>query len=265
MLKKLLKYELTNTLKFLMIFYIIAASFAVITRIFFTFEDSSTVVYFFGQLCQGITISMMCSSIFNNIIRLWVRLRQNFYGDASYITHTLPITKGILYIAKIISALITLVITLIVSGICLFIMYYSSAIGESIKSLVFPAADFYDISMITLILIFLLLLFLQFFNILQCGYTGIIIGHRSNNRKIGMSVLSGAAVYLGSQTVTVLIMLAGAIYDTRIFDLFTELNPVISPSLMKLLVVLTVISYTIVIIVNYLVSLRLFKKGVNVE
>ncbi len=265
MLKKLLKYEIRNTLKFLMIFYSLSVIFAVITRIFFSFEDSSFIVYFFGQFCQGVTISMMCSALFNNIIRLWARFRQNFYGDESYITHTLPVKKGVLYAAKMISSVVTLCMTMIVAGICLCIMYYSTHIGVSIRSLIYPAADLYDTSTITLIAVLISLLFLQFFNILQCGYTGIILGHRANSKKIGLSVLFGGIIYMGSQTVTVLIMLIGSIYDTRIIDLFTELNPMITPSLMKFLIILSVISYTIVIIVNYLISLKLFKKGVNVE
>lgn len=265
MLRKLLKYETVNTLKFLMIFYIIAVVFAVITRILFAFEDSSFMVYFFGQFCQGVTISMMCSALFNNIIRLWARFRQNFYGDESYLTHTLPVTKGAHLASKFINSVVTLIITMMVAGICLCIMYYGTHIGESIKSLVYPGADYYDTSIVTLILVFVMLLFLQFFNILQCGYTGIVLGHRANSKKIGLSVLFGGIIYMGSQTVTILIMLAGTLYDSRIFDLFTELNPIISPDLLKFLVVMTFISYTVVIAVNYLICTKLFKKGVNVD
>ncbi len=265
MLKKLLKYEIKNTIKFLVIFYSIAVIFAVITRILFAFEDSSFMVYFFGQFCQGITISMMCSALFNNIIRLWVRFRQNFYGDESYLTHTLPVTKGTLYAAKFINSIVSLLITMVVSGICLFIMYYANHIGESIKSFVFPAADLYGTSTITLILVFILLLFLQFFNILQCGYTGIVLGHKANSKKIGLSVLFSGIIYMISQAVSILFMLVGAFYDTRIFELFTELNPIIPPVVLKHLVIITVISSTVVIIVNYLISIKVFKKGVNVD
>ncbi|MBE6709126.1 MAG: hypothetical protein E7578_07795 [Ruminococcaceae bacterium] len=265
MLKKLLKYEIRNTLKFLVIFYSISVIFALITRILFAFEDSSFMVYFFSRFCQGVTISMMCSALFNNLLRLWVRFRQNFYGDESYLTHTLPVTKGTHLAAKFINSVVTLCLTMVVIGICLCIMYYSNGIGEAIKSFVYPAADMYGTSIITLILVFLLILFLQFFNILQCGYTGIILGHKLNKSKIGLSVLFGGIIYMGSQIVTVLLMLIASLYDTRIIDLFTELNPVISPSLMKLIVIVSIISYTMVIIVNYLISVKLFKKGVNVE
>lgn len=265
MLKKLLKYEVRNTLKFLMIFYSISVVFAIVTRILFAFEESSFMAYVFGQICQGIAISMMCSSLFNNIIRLWARFRQNFYGDESYLTHTLPVTKGSLHLAKTLSAVITLLITMVVIGICLVIMYYTSTIGESIKSLLFPFADTYDTSAITIIVVLLLLLFLQFFNILQCGYTGIILGHKANKSKIGLSVLFAGAIYMGTQSVVTVLMLAGALYDTRIFDLFTQLNPIIPPDVLKLLVVMAAISYTVVIVANFFIGAKIFKKGVNVD
>ena len=34
-------------------------------------------------------------------MRMWVRFRSNFYGDESYLTHTLPIKREVLYTSKI--------------------------------------------------------------------------------------------------------------------------------------------------------------------
>lgn len=265
MLKKLLKYETVNTLKFLVIFYIIAVFFAVITRILFAFEDCSFMVYFFGRFCQGVTISMMCSALFNNIIRLWARFRQSFYGDESYLTHTLPVTKGTLYGAKLTNSIITLVATMVIAGICLFIMYYSTMIGESIKSLVYPAADLYGISTITLILVFISVLFLQFFNILQCGYTGIVLGHRANSKKIGLSVLFAGVVYLAGQIVMILSLLSATLFDSRIAKLFTEPDPLIPPDIIKTITIFAIVTNIAIIAVNYLIGARIFKKGVNVD
>ena len=38
--------------------------------------------------------------ILNNLMRLWARFKNNFYGDESYLTHTLPINKKTLYLSK---------------------------------------------------------------------------------------------------------------------------------------------------------------------
>ena len=58
MLKKLLKYDLKNIYKFLIIFYSLAIFFSVLTRIFLNIEDSF-IMNIIGQICSGVTISMM--------------------------------------------------------------------------------------------------------------------------------------------------------------------------------------------------------------
>ena len=54
-----------------------------------------------GEICQGAMFSMMISAIINNLMRMWVRFKQNLYGDESYLTHTLPVTKASIYLSKI--------------------------------------------------------------------------------------------------------------------------------------------------------------------
>ena len=102
MLKKLLKYDLKNVYKILIIFYALSIFFGILTRIFFSI-DNSTIMNIIAQVCGGITISMAFNIIINNLIKSWVMFKQNLYGDESYLTHTLPINKKTLYLSKIIS------------------------------------------------------------------------------------------------------------------------------------------------------------------
>ena len=55
--------------------------------------NNSFMMNIVAQICSGTTIGMMVSIIINNIMRLWVRLKNNFYGDESYLPHTLPVEK----------------------------------------------------------------------------------------------------------------------------------------------------------------------------
>ena len=96
MLRKLLKYELKSIFKFLIIFYVLAIFFSILTRIFFSFENS-LMLEILAEIAQGAAISMMCSTLINNIMRLWVRFKSHYYGDESYLTHTLPIEKSTHY------------------------------------------------------------------------------------------------------------------------------------------------------------------------
>ena len=107
MLKKLLKYDLENIYKVLIIFYSLALIFGILTRIFLNIENSF-IMNIIGQICSAITISMIFNILINNLMRLWVRFKNNFYGDESYLTHTLPIDKKTLYLSKILASFITL-------------------------------------------------------------------------------------------------------------------------------------------------------------
>ena len=96
MLKKLIKSDLKDVYKILVIFYGLSLFFAILTRLFLSIENSF-IMEVIGKICSGVTISMMFNILINNLMRLWVRFKHNFYGDESYLTHTLPVDKKTLY------------------------------------------------------------------------------------------------------------------------------------------------------------------------
>ena len=83
MLKKLLKYDLKDIFKLLIVFYILALFFGGMTRLFLSIENS-VIMNIIGQVCSGACIAMMFNILINNLMRLWVRFKQNLYGDESY-------------------------------------------------------------------------------------------------------------------------------------------------------------------------------------
>ena len=124
MLKKLLKYDLEYNYKILVIFYLLAIFFAVFTRICFSIENSF-IMNIIGKICSGTTIAMIFNILINNLMRLWVRFKYNFYGDESYLTHTLPIDRKTQYLSKTLASIITLFSSVLVIALTLFIAYYS--------------------------------------------------------------------------------------------------------------------------------------------
>ena len=263
MLKKLLSYDLKYILKFLAVFYSLAMFFGILTRTFFSFENS-LVLNIIGQVCSGTAISMMCSSIINNIMRMWVRFRSNFYGDESYLSHTLPVEKSTHYLSKIITASITLFISFCVVVAVLFVGYYSKENIEVLKNLLSSVAKVYDSSVWGIIAVFIGLLFLEFLNILQCGFTGIILGHRMNNTKAGFSVLFGFIVYIISQLVVVSLLAIAALFNDGVRNLFVT-NTAIDIQVLKAAVIFATVIYASICMALCFVNIKLFKKGVNVD
>ena len=80
MLKKLLKYDLKDMFKFLIIFYSLGIFFAILTRIFLGIENSF-IMNIIGQISSGVTISMIFNILINNLMRIWVRFKNSFYND----------------------------------------------------------------------------------------------------------------------------------------------------------------------------------------
>ena len=263
MLKKLLKYELKSIFKFLIIFYSIGIFFATLTRIFFSIENSF-VMNILGQICSGTAISMMCSILINNLMRMWVRFKQNFYADESYLTHTLPIKKGTLYLSKFLTAIITLFTSILVITLILFIAYYSKENILFIKNLLLPVASVYGSTITKIILAFLFICFLEFLNILLSGFTGIILGHKMNSNKMGFSVLYGFITYLLTQIIAIVIVFIVAIFNKDIMNLFYTVDA-LNIDVIKLCINLAMIIYSSCIIVLYFINLREFNKGVNID
>lgn len=263
MLKKLLKYDLESIFKLLIVFYSLAIFFALFTRIFLNIENSF-ILNVVGKVCSGTTVAMIANILINNVIRLWVRFKSNFYGDESYLTHTLPVEKMTLYLSKSLASIITLFTSMLVICGALFIAYYSKENIEFIKNMLLPIANAYGSTIIKLLLAFIFIFFLELANTLQAGYTGIILGHRQNSMKIGFSVIIGFASYIITQIMAVASVFIIALFNKNIMNLFIT-NEIISVDMVKMIIYFGIIVYTVILICGYFVNLKLFKKGVNVD
>ena len=263
MLGKLLKHDLKSIFKVLIIFYTLAVVFGILTRIFLSFKNS-LVVEVIGEIFQGAAISMMCSTLINNIMRVWVKFKSHFYGDESYLTHTLPVEKRTHYLSAILTAIITLFASFALVFVVLLITYYSKENLEFVKNLLLPMAEIYDSSILGILGIFAFLLFFEFLNLLQCGLTGIILGHKRNNAKTGLSVLFGAIAFFVSQTVLVVIFFAIAVFNKDFMNLFVT-NTMPDIQTIKTVSYLAIIGYAAISVAVGYVNIRLFKKGVNVD
>lgn len=263
MLKKLLKYDLKNVYKVLVVFYLLSFFFAVLTRLFL-YVDNSFIFEIIGKICSGTTIAMFFNIIINNMMRLWVRFKTNFYSDESYLTHTLPVDKKTLYLSKTLTSIITLITSALVICLSLFIAYYSKENILLVKNLLLPLATVYDSTIIAIILEFILVLFLEIMNMIQSGYVGIVLGHKRNNNKMAFSILFGFITYLLTQVFVILVVFLFALFNQDLMNLFYTVD-VLSISTIKTCIYLAIFVYTLNIFILYFVNIKLFNKGVNID
>lgn len=263
MLNKVIKYDLKYVYKVLIVFYILSLLFALFTRIFWGF-DNSKVLNVLGYIASGTTIAFIFNILINNIIRLWSRFVLNVYKDESYLTHTLPVSKKTIYLSKFLSSIITVFTSVVVILISLFIAYYSKENMQILKDSLTFIAFTYDSSVIKLLLVVFIVFFLEILFLVQAGYLGIIVGHRANNGKMVKSIIYGFIFYIISQMILLLIMLVFGLFNPNIMNLFiTNENPEID--VFKKIMYFGIVIYTILLIIYYVICVKLFEKGVNVE
>lgn len=263
MLKKLIKYDLKDVYKILVIFYGLSLFFAILTRAFLSIENSF-IMEVIGKICSGVTISMMFNILINNLMKLWVRFKNNFYGDESYLTHTLPVDKKTLYLSKTLSSIITLFTSMLVIALSLFIAYYSKENIEIVKNLLLPLASIYDSTVVTIIVSFIFILFLEIMNMLEVGYVGVVIGHMKNNNRMLFSLLFSFIIYLCTQVFAIFCVFIVALFNKDLMNLFYTMDT-LNIDTIKLCIYIAVFAYLLNVVILYFINLKLFKKGVNID
>ena len=263
MLNKVLKYDLKWVYKVLIVFYIIALVFSVFTRILFSINNS-LMFNIFGQICSGVTISFIFSILINNIMRCWARFIRNIYGDESYLTHTVPIKKKTIFISKFLTSIITMFTSVLIILIVLFIAYYSKENLEILKNSLNVLASIYNSTVLKLLLVIFIVFFLELLFIIQVGYTGILIGHKSNNNRMVKSIIYGFICYIATQGLTLLIVFIVGLFNKDIMNLFIT-NNIVNIDVVKVIMFIGIIIYTIYLYIYYKVDLMLFNKGIDIE
>lgn len=263
MLKKLLKYDLKDIYKILLIFYSLAIVFSLLTRILYNIENS-TIFNIIADVSSGVTIAMIFNILINNIMRVWVRFKNNIYNDEAYLTHTLPISKNNIYLSKFLTIVITMFTSIIIIILTLFIAYYKKDNMEILKNLLTPLVSIYDSTIISLLANIFIVFFLQFTTMIQTGISGLILGHKHNKHKMAYSLIYGFGIYFILQIISLLTLFILGIFNQNIMNLFMS-NNLESPEILKYIMYIAIILYIIYIIILYILNIKLFKKGVNID
>jgi len=263
MLNKLLKYDLKWIYKGVVVFYILAAIFSIIGRIFAEIENS-LLFDILSKISFGVAISMIINSLINCLMRSWAKFIQNVYKDESYLTHTLPVSKNAIYSSKILSAIICIFSTTIVGIACLFICYYSKENIDVLKKMLELAASTYDTTVIKLLLLIFVVVFIEIIYIVFIGYVGIILGHKTNRNKILLSIVFSIAIYMFMQFLTLGFIVVYGLINPDIMNLINTTSTIDIDS-MKLALYFANVIYIAYIVTLYFIGKKELNKGVNID
>ena len=262
MLGKLLKYDLKWIYKLVIVFYALAFIFSLFSRMFLSIGNS-LLWSILSKISSGIAVSMLVSSIINTLMRSWVRFVRNIYKDEGYLTNTLPVSKRDIYLSKVLSSIIIMLTTTIVIITCLFICYYSKENIYILKKVLEITASSYNTSVIKLIFTIGIIFFLELTFILLVGYTGIIIGHSSNNNKIVKSIIWAFGMYIFTQLITIGLIYIIGLFNKDIMNIIT--TNIVSIKGIKNILVGGIFMYIIYNIIYYFIGKRELEKGINID
>ena len=264
MLNKLLKYDLRYMIKNMTIFYALAIFFAITTRILFNIEQS-IIISIIGQISVGCMFSMLANILINTMMRSWIRFRDSLYKDEAYLTHTLPVTKNEIYNSKFIQAFIFFFIGFIIILLSLFIAYYSKNNWTAITNYIKTITIGLNMNTLFFVLMIIIIIFLEFFNAIQCGFYGMILGHKKNNGKLGYSVLFGFIIYLLAQTLVLALVFVYGLFDSSVMELFKTATVSIDVKVFKVLAIVVSLLYLVIIFIMSILCKKELNKGVNIE
>ena len=264
MLIKLLKYDLKYMIKNMLAFYILAVFFAITTRLLFEL-DQSIIINIIHNMSLGCTYAMIVNILINTMIRSWVRFNDSLYKDESYLTHTLPVAKKDLYNSKFIQSLIFYAIGFIVILISLLIVHYSKENWQAITNYIKTITIGLNMSTGFFVSMTVIVIFLEVFNAIQCGFFGLILGHKQNNNKIPYSIFFGFLAYLIAQSIVLSLVFIFGLFDSSVMELFKTTTINIDVNAFKTLAIVSSILYVIIIFSMSVMCKKMLNKGVNVE
>ncbi len=260
---KLLKYDLKYMVQNMSVFYILSIFFAVLVRLLNMLEQT-VIINILQSIFSGCAIAMCANILINTMMRSWIRFRDSIYKDESYLTHTLPVTKSDIYNSKFLQTLIFFIIGFVIVLLSLFIAYYTKDRWMLIKGLINNMTTGLEFKTMTFVISFMVIVFLEVFNAIQCGFVGIVLGNKCNNGKIGFSVLFGFIAYLISQSVVLFLVFVVGLFNSSIMNLFTN-NVLLDATSFKLLLFLSISFYVIAISCMSIICKNELNRGVNVE
>jgi hypothetical protein len=208
---------------------------------------------------------MIANVVINVMMRSWIRFRDSLYKDEAYLTHTLPVTKKDLYNSKFLQTLIFFFIGFIIVLLSLFIAYYTPDTWRLIKEFIKTITIGLNMSTLFFISMGILIIFLELFNAIQCGFLGIILGYKRNNGKIGFSVLFGFIIYLIAQTLVLGLVFVYGLFDSTVMDLFKSGSISIDVNAFKSLAIISSVLYLVIIFTMSIICKKELNKGVNIE
>ena len=208
MLGKLIKYDLKSTSKVLILVHAFLLLSAFLMRIFMTGQIQLEDVEGSSNILMALTILLysliVMGASFATSIIVAVRFYKNLFSDEGYLTNTLPVSRGILLLAKTISGGIWTAVDMALLLFSIYIVAFPPNVMELFqdnKEAVMEAMGFtgsYTLPSVPAIVGFLLILsLLSGFSSVAMIYASVVLGQLFSSHR----VIGAVACYFAISTI----------------------------------------------------------------
>lgn len=284
MLNKLLKYEFKATARFFVPVYGIFAALLAMQRLSmlvvhwaegYSLPFMDTIFNLFTGMISFVAvlavIGLFVCPFLYSIIRFW----KNMTGDEGYLTHTLPVTAGQNVLAKLLTACVWEIVSLLIAlgcGLLYWLSIDAESITEAFRAFLQDWAKLDgDIRLWTVLFCVLVLVsaFFQFMQNLLAAYSAMSLGQSASKHKL----LASGGVYIGfavvSSTIVQVLSLAVLIgFGDNFMNTAMQTTNVLTAGLlffkfMNSVLLLSIVLYALLCLLHFFLSRYFLTKKLN--
>ncbi len=260
MLKKLLKYDFKALFNVLLPVYVILIFLSLFNRVAELLSDKLAILKIPAGFISIIYLIVLIGTPIATFIISITNYYKNLAGDEGYLMHTLPVTKKDLVLSKLISYLTTMLVSLVIAIIGLFIGEYGIRFDSATLNSILDSLKTVDIgTFIILVVSVILSVILQ--QLLM--YASIALGQKQNTNKVIYSIVFGIVLYYINQIVSVVILLVPILFNRDLWDKLHQQK--VSPDILNGYLGASVVLAIVFIIGYFILTTKTLEKNLNLE
>ena len=261
MLSKLLKNDLRKNMRWLWILFVGTIVVAGITRGCKEIGQKLAFFNILGIFFDTVFYSLLINTLIQPFLRNFINFSKSLYGDESYLTHTLPVTKNQIINSKFLTAIIEMFLGFVSVVISLLIMFASPIMWTNLE-FILSSLIVGEFSVFVIITIFVLLVIVEFLMFNSIIYFSIVMGYKAREKKVLRSFLYTALMsFVSIMVLSVFIIVVLLINGVNL----SSATLVLSYSAFMIVIITGIVVYLAITILFYFLTKKEFNKGVNVD
>lgn len=261
MFGKLLKKDLSRNMRWLWILFATTLGIAIVGR---GCKELGTHIVLFkilGIFFDSVYYSLLVNVVLQPFLRNFLNFTKSLYGDESYLTHTLPVTKSQIINSKFVTALIEMILGFLVLVISLLFMFWTPDLFENLAMLLsFVIIGQFSIGW--LLTLFISLVVVEFLMFLSIILFSIVVAYRAKEKRVLKTFLLTAGMAFASITVLFIVMLI--VLGCNGVQITGAKLTLTNTALYSVLIT-GIIVYLSISFLFYFLAKKIFNRGVNVD